>query len=277
MTGPDKSLVARLIPLGLLRGGEDKDNVIQIRGVLEQHVRNLRTGIANGGVHPGTNLLVRRALVEVDAFTFDAHVKEYGQAHAEISLNPKDTTQHVYYYDVFDGNHRLCAVRGAGFEAISMLSCVVHTELLPTALAEQLAAQINDIQKVARENSYADVMCWVLSQHFSNYSEEMTRLKDDNSKKRSPKTDVELHALCHKRVSKSALNSLIQLAESERGDVNNNRFLSRQNTILKLGGWLGWEMIAMLTLMQNLDWEYYDIDNGNVDYAITIGFTAPAR
>ena len=272
----EKYVIATAVPIDLLRGGENPDNKIQIRGVLDQHVRELVQSITKQGMHLGTNLLVRRCRVLVDRDKYDLHVKSYGAHHV---VTETADGHYVYYYDVFDGNHRLRAVRQPDVlrGAEPLLGCVIHSEDLPTVLAEKLAAHVNDVQAIARKNSYADIMVWTKNLFQDQFGVTLLLAKEHQEGKRARMTGSDMTKASNANTVKFVVEALCDLVNNETGAEMTVRFKTTQTARVKVGGWLDWQMIAALALVQNTDWmAFRTCEAACNEYAVATTFTNAA-
>lgn len=248
------------VPLELLRGSDDRDNLLQIRPVHEGHKESLLASF-KGGFMVHTSLLARMMPKQV---THEEHarIKEaYGEAF--VAEGPS-----VFVFYIFDGNHRyhtameLCRQKWPGWTPTSRMGVIPFMESTPDSLCLSYAKRINEIQHLARGASYVDNLTFVYAhvgkqmlafQASPEFATLSARQKKDALTSLRMKSSDLLRANLTQTFN--AAQSVVGLNSVEIGSAAEKFTNANVTHMLKMVTWLGPYGLKFLAAIQNTRWE----------------------
>ena len=244
------------VPVDLLRGSNSLDNQLQIRPVTKSHVEVLVKSIVSSGFFPSSNFLVRRHLVRVDQAERDRVSSKHGETFV--------TAEGVYYFDIFDGNHRFMAAReliAKGSLARSFeVGCVLYEEDTPISLCAEYANRINEIQHLAKAASYVDMLTFVdkhctsrlLEYEASGEHKSITVAKKKAAAFRNYKKSLG-SSLRLKLISTLRAATVVGVSSEEVAKMESKFSDTHVFALIRMAGLLGRKGLSLLNSLQNID------------------------
>jgi hypothetical protein len=189
------------------------------------------------------------------------------------ALVESNVVYNVFYYDVFDGNHRVSSVQDLIKEGFHvdytnfMVSCVVYKSSMPDELCEGYSSHINDVQAVARANSYADVMLWVKKNYASviasdTVTKDMIAYRDEQrSKVKQSRVQAKMEAKYQHKLAVTLVQAnLTTLMKAVAGYIQPTSAAATKaagvslRARVSISGFSTWGVIASLNAVQNVRW-----------------------
>ena len=248
-----------LVPWQLLRGSNTLQNTLQIRPVTTRHVDLLARSIAASGFFSSSTLLVRQQVVPANEEERERVRAAYGPSFV--------TNEGVWYYDIFDGNHRFQAVlrliQQNQLPQSTLLGCILYKEDTPVSLCAEYANRINEIQHLAKAGSYVDMLVFV-DKHCTSRLEEYMNSEEYKSITVARKKHTALKNF-RKGLGATLRLKLISTLQAATGivggavSVEEIARIEKQFTeahvfsLIRLVGVLGRTGLAVLTGLQNIN------------------------